>query len=44
MEWIYDCRNLDEVREQIDRLDRSPVRMTTGEFEHGRGKRQRAVS
>ncbi len=25
MEWIYDCRNLDEVREQIDRLDRAIV-------------------
>lgn len=27
MEWIYDCRNLDEVREQIDRLDRAIVSM-----------------
>ncbi|SCK06606.1 chorismate mutase [Vogesella sp. LIG4] len=25
MEWIYDCRNLNEVREQIDRLDRAIV-------------------
>ncbi|WP_174873218.1 chorismate mutase [Vogesella oryzae] len=25
MEWIYDCRNLAEVREQIDRLDRAIV-------------------
>lgn len=27
MEWVYDCRNLDEVREQIDRLDRAIVCM-----------------
>lgn len=27
MEWVYDCRNLDEVREQIDRLDRAIVSM-----------------
>ncbi|UDM15450.1 chorismate mutase [Vogesella sp. XCS3] len=27
MEWVYQCRNLDEVRTQIDSLDRAIVSM-----------------